>query len=128
MATADTGDIALHVAQQASPLLAHLAVALEHHAPLEEVGGRRDEHALRLQPVAPGATRLLLIVLQRLWRAGMEDESHVGSIDAHAERHRRDDDVDVLVEERVLIVIPRAIVEAGMIRPRAVTVLRSHAA
>ncbi len=92
---------------------------LEHDPPLQEVGGRVDEHALGLEAVAPGAARLLLIVLERLRRAGMHDEAHVGAVDPHPERHRGDDDVGVLVEEGVLIAAALAVAEAGMVRPRA---------
>src|SRR4029450_8555482 len=37
MAAADTGGVALDVAQQAAARLRQLAVLLEHHAPLEEI-------------------------------------------------------------------------------------------
>ena len=100
---ADAGGVALHVAQQLAALGAQLAVPLEHHAPLQEVGGRVDEHALGLEAVAAGAAGLLLVVLERLRRAGVHDEAHVGAVDAHAEGDRGDDDVDVFVEERVLV-------------------------
>ena len=59
-------------------------------------------------------------MLQRLWRTGMHDEADVGSIDAHPEGDRRDDDVDVLVEEGILVVVPRSVVEAGVIRTRTI--------
>ena len=103
VAAADARGVALDVAQQRAPRVGQLAVPLEHHPPLQEVGGRVDQHALGLEAVAPGAAGLLLVVLERLRRAGVHDEPHVGAIDAHAERHRGDDDVGVLVEERVLV-------------------------
>ena len=56
------------------------------------------------RPSRPGAAGLLLIVLERLRRAGMHHEPHVGAVDAHAERDRRHDDVDLFVEERILVV------------------------
>src|SRR6185503_5388265 len=79
MPAADAGGVALHVAQQRAPRVVQLAIALEHHAPLQEVGARIHEDALRFEAVAPGASRLLLVVLQRLRRARVDDEAHVGS-------------------------------------------------
>ena len=43
----------------------------------------------------------------------MDHEAHVRPVDAHAERHRRDDDVDALSDERVLV--PGAL---GLAEPR----------
>ena len=119
VAAADAGGVALHVAQQAAPRVGQLAVALEHHPPLEEVRRRVDEHALRLEAVAPGSSRFLLIVFERLRRAGVDDEPHVGSIDAHAEGDGGDDDVGVLVEERVLIPAALVVGKPGVVRPGA---------
>ena len=62
-----------------------------------------DQDAFRLQAVAAGAARFLLVVLERLRRAGVHDEPDIGSIDAHAERDRRHHDVRVFVEERILV-------------------------
>ena len=81
------------------------------------------EHALGFEAVAAGAARLLLVVLERLRRAGVQHEPHVGSIDAHAERDRRDDDVDVLVEERVLIAMPLLVGQPGVIGDGAIALL-----
>ena len=106
VAAADAGGVPLHVAHQRPARVGQLAVPLEHHPPFQEVGGRVDEHALRFEAVAPGAARFLLIVLERLRRAGVNHEPHVRSIDAHPERHRGDDDVGVLVEEGVLVALP----------------------
>ena len=85
------------LASVSSPLL------LEHQAPLHEVGGRVDQHALGLEAVAPRASGLLLVVLERSRRAGVHDEPHVRSVDAHAEGDGGDDDVDAFAEERVLV-------------------------
>ena len=113
MAAADARGVALDVAQQRPPRVGQLAVPLEHDAPLQEVGRRVDEHALGLEAVAAGAAGLLLVVLERLRRAGVHDEAHVRAIDPHAEGDRGDDDVGVLVEERVLV----AAALAGRARP-----------
>ena len=93
-----------------------LAVGLEHLPPADEVGARVDQHALGRQAVAAGAARLLLVVLGRSRRAGVHDEAHVRSIDAHAERHRRDDDVGALVEERLLMPAAHVVGQAGVVR------------
>ena len=103
MAAPDPRGVALHVAQQRAPRIGQLAVTLEHDAPLQEVRRRIDQHALGLEPVAAGAAGLLLVVLERLRRARMDDEADVGAIDAHAEGDRGDDDVGVLVEKRILV-------------------------
>ena len=53
----------------------------------------------------------------------MDDEPHVGPIDAHAEGHGRHDDIRALVEK--LLLMPRAHVvgQPGMIGHRAVAFL-----
>ena len=90
---------------------------------------RIDQHALGRQAVAAGASRFLLVVLGRSRRAGVHDEADVRSIDAHAERHRRDDDVGALVEERLLMPAAHVVGQAGVIRHRAVPLARvSHSA
>ena len=119
MPAADAGGVALHVAQQRAPRVGQLAVPLEHHPPLEEVGARVDQHALRFEAVASGASRLLLVVLERLRRAGVDHEADVRAIDAHPERDGRDDDVGLFVDERVLVPVPLGVVEPGVIRQRA---------
>ena len=119
MAAADARRVAFDVAEQRATRVGELAVALEHDAPLQEVGRRVDQHALRFEAVAPGAAGLLLVVLERLRRAGVNDEAHVRSVDAHAEGHGGDDDVGVLVEKRVLIPAALVVGEAGMVGPGA---------
>ena len=64
---------------------------------------RIDQQALRFEAVAARASRFLLIVLERSRRARMNDEPHVGSVDAHPEGDRGDDDIGTLVEERILV-------------------------
>ena len=115
MPAADAGGIPLDVAQQRLLRVGQLAVCRQHRAPLREVAAGVDEHTLGLEPVAAGAASLLLIVLERLRRARVNDEPDVGSIDAHAEGDRCDDDVGIFVEERVLMPMPRLVVEAGVI-------------
>ncbi len=85
---------------------------------LHEVGGRVDQQALGLETVASRASRLLLIVLDGPRCARMDDEAHVRPVDAHAERHRRDDDVDALSDERVLVPGALGLAEPRMVRKR----------
>ena len=96
-----------------------LAVLLEHHAPLQEVGARVDQHALGLEPVAAGAARFLLIVLERLRRARVDDEAHVRPVDAHPERHRRHDDVELSFRNASWLRCRSSSAMPGVIRPRA---------
>ena len=95
--------VALHLAQVGDVGFAQLARQLHDPAPLQEVGGRVEQQALGGEAVAAGAAGLLLVVLERLGRAGVHDEAHVRSIDAHAEGDGGDDDVGALVDERVLV-------------------------
>ena len=118
MPAADARGVALHVAQQRAPRLGQLAVPLEHHPPLQEVGGRVDQHALRFEAVAAGPPGLLLVVLERLGRPGVHHEAHVRPIDAHPERHGGDDDVRMLVEERILVPAALVVGQAGVIGAR----------
>ena len=49
----------------------------------------------------------------------MHDEPDVGTVDPHPERDGRHHDVDRFVQERVLVPVPRRVVQAGMIGQRA---------
>ena len=88
-------------------------------APLHEIGGRVDQHAFGFEPVAAGAAGFLLIVLERLRRAGMHDEPHVRAIDAHAERDRRDDDVGVFLRNASWLRLRSSSAEPGVVGQRA---------
>ena len=48
----------------------------------------------------------------------MNDEPHVGSVDAHAERDGRDDDVGPFAEERILVAAALVVRQAGVIGQR----------
>ena len=54
----------------------------------------------------------------------MDDESHIRLVDAHPERDRRDNDVDIIALKGLLIARPFVGLEAGMIRecPKAVCI------
>ena len=118
VAAADAGRIALDVAQQPAARLRQLAVLLEHHAPFQEIRARGDQHALGLEPVPACPSRFLLIVFERLRRAGVDHEADIRSIDAHPERHRRHHQVDLFVQERILIAMAILVSHAGVIRTR----------
>ena len=59
------------------------------------------------QAVAAGAARLLVIALDAFRQVEVRDEAHVGLVDAHAERDRRDHH-DAVVAEEAVLVAPRA--------------------
>ena len=112
------GGVALHLAEVLAVALAQLVVRFEQALPTQEIGWRRDEHALGGQPVPSRAPRLLLVVLERPRRACMDHEAHVGPVDAHAERHRGHDDVGPLLDERLLVRVPRIVGHARVVRER----------
>ena len=93
MPAADAGRVALHVAHQRRRASVNSPFCSSIDPPLDEVARRVDQHALGFETVAAGAAGFLLVVLERLRRAGVDDEPDVGSIDAHAERDGRHDDV-----------------------------------
>ena len=87
--------------QRAKIIVAGLVAA---PAGVPERGGVRDLHAV-------AGTHA-----DDVRRAGVHDEAHVRPIDAHPERHRRDDDVGPLVEKRLLMPAAHVVGEAGVIR------------
>ncbi len=121
---ADARRVALHLPEQRLARVVQLAVSLEHQPPPHEVGGGVDQQAFGLEAVAAGSSRLLLVVLERSRRARVHDEAHVRSVDAHAECHRRHDDVDALAEERILVAASARRRRAR--RGRAAPARRSH--
>ena len=74
-----------------------------------------EEAALRLQPVPSRPAALLLVVLQRLRHAGVDDVPHVRLVDPHTERHRRDDRLHLFVDERFLVAATYFVGEAGVV-------------
>ena len=119
----DARGVSLDVAEQLSRRIGQLAAALEHQPPLHEVRGRVHQHAFRFEPVAARAPRFLLVMLERLRRAGVHDEPDVRAIDSHAERHGGDHDVGPLLEKRVLVAVPILVVHPGVVRQRAYALL-----
>ena len=88
-------------------------VALRH-----DVLRRVEQQALARLAVAARAPRLLVVGLDVLRHVVVEHVAHVALVDAHAERVRRDDDCEVVVEEivlhaRALLVAESRVVAAG---------------
>ena len=73
--------------------LVDLDVPAGEEAPQAEVLRAVEQHDLGGLAVAAGAPDLLVVGVQRLGDVGVEDPAHVGLVDAHAERGRRDDHV-----------------------------------
>ena len=115
VAAAHARRVALHLPQQRAAGVVELAVLLEHRPPFHEVGRRVNQQALGFESVAARAAGLLLVVLERSRRAGVNDEPDVRAIDAHPEGHGRDDDVGALAEERVLMAAALAVRKACVI-------------
>jgi hypothetical protein len=46
----------------------------------------------------------------------VHNESHVGLVDAHAKRDRRNDDLCFVIQERSLVSIASLLIESGVIR------------
>ena len=124
VAAPDARCIALHLTEQGAGCVGQLAILLEHRAPSHEVGRRIDQQTLGLEPVTAGASRLLLVMLERSRRSRVNDEPHVRAVDAHAERHGRDDDVRALAQERILMAGAVVIRKTGVIRQRCDAGLR----
>ncbi|MNT27920.1 hypothetical protein D3C72_1635730 [compost metagenome] len=90
------------VALVAFGVLQHL---LEHHHVLQAVG----HPGIRRQTVTATTTGFLVIGLKGFRQIEVRDKTHVGLVDAHAERHRRDHDQAFLIEEALLMVGPQII-------------------
>ena len=63
---------------------------------------RKQQNALRRQPVTPGAACFLVVVLHALGHVVVDDIPHVGFVDAHAERVGGHNDRRGVVDEIVL--------------------------
>ena len=84
------------------------------HDVAESVGHPRD----RGLAVAAGAAGLLVVALDGLRQVDVRDEAHVGLVDAHAERDRRDHHDAVVAEEPRLVRGADRRVEARVVRQR----------
>ena len=72
------------------------AVGGQHRLPEPVVTAAVQQQALGLQAVPPGPASLLLVVLEGLRHAGMDDVADVRAVDAHAEGDRGHDHVGPL--------------------------------
>ena len=94
----------VHLAELAERAGRRLGAVGRHHGlPQAVVAAAHQQQTLGLQAVAAGAAGLLLVVLERLRHAGVDDVADVGAVDAHAEGHGGHHDVGALVHERVLV-------------------------
>ena len=75
-----------------------------------------EEHRQRRLPVAAGAADLLVVALDAARQRRVHDRADVGLVDAHAERDRRDDHVEVAGEERALRLVALARQQARVVR------------
>ncbi|MNV33371.1 hypothetical protein D3C71_1247380 [compost metagenome] len=99
------------VALVAFGVLQHL---LEHHHVLQAVG----HPGIRRQTVTATTTGFLVIGLKGFRQIEVRDKTHVGLVDAHAERHGGDHDQAFLIEEAFLVMGPRVVGQAGVVRQR----------
>src|SRR5581483_7259181 len=81
-----------------------------------DVGPRVEEEAIARETVAAGAPDLLVPALDRAWHLAVDHVADVRLVDAHAERDRRDDHVDLVARERVLVARADVVVQARVIR------------
>jgi hypothetical protein len=77
-----------------------------------------EELADRRSAVAPRAADLLRVRLEPLREVEVVDVAHVGLVDSHAERDRRDDDIRVPVRPPLLHVDALLVLQARVIGAR----------
>ena len=68
-----------------------------------------------LSAVASGTARLLIVALKRLGYVVVNDEAHIGLVDAHAKGNGSHNNINLLHEEVVLSLRARGAVKPGMI-------------
>ena len=74
-----------------------------------------EGYAAALAAVAAGAAGFLIIALKALGDVVVDDEAHVGLVDAHAEGDGGHDDINLLHEELVLVFLAGLAVQSGVI-------------
>ena len=80
-----------------------------------DVVGGVEQHATRRRPVAPGPAGFLQVVFQRTGDVGVDDQAHVGFVDAHAEGVGGGDDAQFAGDECFLRVLLGFRRQAGVI-------------
>ena len=87
-----------------------------------DVGGIVEQQRLGRSAVTPGAAGFLIVGFDVLRDVVVHHEAHVGLVDAHAERHRRHHDLDVILEEGLLGLLTQLQRQTGMIGCRLAAV------
>ncbi len=90
------------------------------------VGGGVDDHAGRGQPVAPGPTRLLVVLLEGERQAGVDDLAHRGDVDAHPEGAGGDRDPHLAAREALVGERPLLGAELGVVEHRRMARLQAR--
>ncbi len=125
--TAAAGHFAKRAEFFNAPLLAHARrfarIIVEHPYAAHHIAGAVEQNGARWRAVAARAADLLIISFDRRRHVGVDDETDVRLVDAHAEGDRRDNDEIGLGEEIVEEARSRLRVEARMIGGGAAAVL-----
>ena len=104
-------------------LLVRRVALVDLHAAQPDVAHAVERQRIGGQAVAAGAADLLIIALDIGRHVGVKDEADVRLVDAHAERHGRDHDDAVLLQENILVARARRRLHAGVIGQRLDAVL-----
>jgi hypothetical protein len=84
-------------------------------APQPEVLGAPQQQRPGRLAVAPAAPALLQVAVDGVRDVEVDDEPHVGLVDAHAEGDRRHDDPQLAVHERLLHAVALALGQPGVV-------------
>ena len=72
-------------------------------AVFDAVAGAEEQQAFARQTIAAGAAGFLVVALDVFRQIVVNDETHVGFVDAHAEGDRRADDADFVAQKSFLV-------------------------
>ena len=108
------------------PLVIRLILTMEELRHLIDVSIAVVSDAEPLAAVPPRATGLLVVALQALRDVVMDHEADVWLVDPHPEGYRRHDDIDALVEKRILRLIPHLALDPGVVGERLDVVGPEH--
>ena len=75
-----------------------------------------EKQAMGGQTVPSGASDLLVVAFDILGQVKVDDEAHVGFVDAHAKGDGGDNDLHVVADEGFLIAVALGILQTRMIR------------
>ena len=82
--------------------------------------------ALAFAAITSRASRLLIIALKALGNVVVDDKSHIGLVNAHAEGDGRHNDVHILAEEGILVSTTHGTLHTGMVGQRLDVVEPQH--